>query len=324
MLTIRPFVKSDAEYEALCALDNAVWPEFPVTVEQWVHGDDTRDPQYLYRRVVAELDGRVVGNAYYCEPAWSYRPNKYRLGAQVHPDFRRQGIGGALYDHVMAALTPLGPNLLTAGTRESQQAGVRFLTQRGFRVVQRNPISHLDVTRFDHAKFAEIPAQVEALGVQIKSLDEIATEDLDWQRKLWQLEWELVQDVPLPDQITEIPFEVFVERHIQSPTFNRASNFIALDGGRWVGLSALQLSPADPEKLNTGLTGVVRSHRRKKIATALKVRAIAYARQAGVRLIDTDNEENNPMFYLNLQLGFEPQPAWLEFEKQLAESPGAE
>jgi hypothetical protein len=51
----------------------------------------------------------------------------------------------------------------------------------------------------------------------------------------------------------------------------------------------------------------------------MKVRAIGFARQYGARVIETDNEENNPMFQLNLQLGFEPQPAWLDFEKQFEE-----
>jgi hypothetical protein len=36
-------------------------------------------------------------------------------------------------------------------------------------------------------------------------------------------------------------------------------------------------------------------------------------------LIETYNEENNPMYALNLALGFKPQPAWLEFEKRLKE-----
>ena len=50
-------------------------------------------------------------------------------------------------------------------------------------------------------------------------------------------------------------------------------------------------------------------------ATALKLETIRAAREAGVRLIQTDNEENNPMFDLNLKLGFQPQPGYLFFER---------
>jgi mycothiol synthase len=49
----------------------------------------------------------------------------------------------------------------------------------------------------------------------------------------------------------------------------------------------------------------------------LKVCSARYAQQHGYRYITTDNEENNPMYRLNLQLGFEPLPAWVYYEKQV-------
>ena len=69
--------------------------------------------------------------------------------------------------------------------------------------------------------------------------------------------------------------------------------------------------------LETGLTGVRREYRRRGIATALKVMALQFARENGYTEIVTDNEENNPMFQINLQLGFEPQPASLDYVRHL-------
>ncbi|MEA3408886.1 MAG: hypothetical protein U9Q95_00905, partial [Candidatus Eisenbacteria bacterium] len=71
----------------------------------------------------------------------------------------------------------------------------------------------------------------------------------------------------------------------------------------------------------TGLTGVVRSHRRKGIATALKVHGFSRAKEHGARWIETDNEEKNPMFELNLRLGFKPTPAWTEYRRPFADVP---
>jgi hypothetical protein len=53
----------------------------------------------------------------------------------------------------------------------------------------------------------------------------------------------------------------------------------------------------------------------------MKVRAIAFAEDYGAKIIETSNEEGNPMYDLNLKLGFEPQSAWLEFRLDLNEPP---
>ena len=69
------------------------------------------------------------------------------------------------------------------------------------------------------------------------------------------------------------------------------------------------------KRFGAGLTGVVRAYRRPGIATALKVRTIEYARSVGAETIVTSNEENNPMYTLNLKLGFEPKPAWISYQE---------
>ena len=94
--------------------------------------------------------------------------------------------------------------------------------------------------------------------------------------------------------------------------------FVALDGERYVGMSNLWKSQADPSELYTGLTGVSRSHRRRGIALALKLRAIDYARRNGVRRLKTWNESNNrAMLSINEALGFVKQPAWINYVKQI-------
>jgi GNAT superfamily N-acetyltransferase len=88
--------------------------------------------------------------------------------------------------------------------------------------------------------------------------------------------------------------------------FFPAGYFVALDtaSGALVGTTHISPRPADPRQWEFDLTGVVRSHRRRGIALTLKLRAIALAAQNGAELLVTDNEENNPMYQINLQLGF--------------------
>jgi GNAT superfamily N-acetyltransferase len=317
MITIRPFEPTDADYEAFAALVWAVWPEYRDTVEELRHRDETRDRELFFERFLVESEDSIVASGLCCEPWWSVQPGKYYVAIEVHPDHRRQGIGMALYNHLMRQLAEHEPAKLLSSTREDCADGVRFLTQRGFKQVMRYPISHLDVAGFDPKPFAKKVAQVEASGVNILPLAEIATVWSDWKQRLYELGWEIAQDVPSPDPLTKQPFDVFQTRVLGAPDFDPQAWFIALEGDQWVGMSNLWLPKGDPDKIYTGLTGVVRSHRRRGIATAAKLRGIDYAKQRGAKIIETDNEENNPMYFLNLALGFEPQPAMIDFEKQI-------
>ena len=69
-------------------------------------------------------------------------------------------------------------------------------------------------------------------------------------------------------------------------------------------MSQLWPSKVNPKSAQTGLTGVRRAFRRQGIATKTKQHSIAWAKAQGIEKIYTDNEENNPMYQLNLQLGF--------------------
>jgi len=85
-----------------------------------------------------------------------------------------------------------------------------------------------------------------------------------------------------------------------------------------VGISSLEKDLARPEHLEVGFTGVLPSYRRRNIATALKLKAIAFAAEYGAKTMDTGNEENNPMYQINLRLGFQPRPAWSDYHKKIA------
>lgn len=318
MLTIRPFEYSDADYEALAAMQRPIWPGYPDTVQEWKHWDSRHEAGTLFRRFLAKVDGVVVGAGLCCEPWRSSAPGKYRVSCDVHPDFRRRGIGTALYDQLTDLLAEHGATILVARTKEDRADGLRFLARHGFEQVTRSPISHLDVAGFDAGRFADFSLQVTKGGIEIVSLARLADADPEWKHKLWALTRELYLDVPSRESLPEQTIERFEERWLRAPGFNARAHFVALDGDRWVGTSSLWLPQGEPEKLYTGLTGVVRSHRRQGIATGMKVQAIAFARQIGAKIIQTDNEENNPMYWLNLQLGFKPQPAWLDFWKELA------
>ena len=63
--------------------------------------------------------------------------------------------------------------------------------------------------------------------------------------------------------------------------------------------------------------GIIKEYRRKKLATALKIEALKRLQKRGFTEIRTDNEENNPMYKINVHLGFSAVPFSLEYMKAL-------
>lgn len=321
MFTIHPFEPTDSNYEAIVAIENAVWPDNPGSIESFKHYDQTRNPAYLFQRLVVEADRQVVAYGHYREPSWSYQPGKYDIGVVVYPDFEARGIRAAFYDYALKILAERQPkpNAITSRTREDKPQAIRFLEKHGFKQVMRWPESQLDVTSFDPAKFAQVVERVQQQGLKIYQISELQELDPNWQRNFYELDWACTLDEPSPDPLTQQPIEDFVNQFLNDPDFMPEAWFIALDGNQYVGLTGLFKVPANSERFYSGFTGVLPSHRRRGIATALKVRAIEFARQYGVKFIKTNNEENNPMYNLNLMLGFQPGPAWLAFKKIIGE-----
>lgn len=323
MFAIRRFDKSDRDYEAIVDISNAVWPDELETVDELKYRDEVRDCAYLFQRLVVEEGDRIIASGIYCEPEWSHVPGKYFIYIQVHPDQERRGIGTTLYDHIVGVVAERDPATFASGTREDKPQAIRFLTQRGYRQVMREQTSRLDLASFDPTRFTDVRARVREMGIRIHSAAELASIDPDWKRKVWDLEWELLQDVPSTDPVTRQKFENFV-KWFDAPTFLPDAYLIAIKDGEYIGMTSLWLRPGQKGKLYTELTGVVRSLRRNGIATAIKVQAIARAKERGAKTIETDNEENNPMYALNTELGFRPTPGWLDFRKPAASDIGGQ
>jgi mycothiol synthase len=323
ILWVRAFdFDSEADYARVVAVENAIDPDHADSVENWQHWDRNRSPEHHFRRFVAERDGEVVAFGHYGHQSWSFREDKYFFWVGVHPDHERKGYGSALWDYMLARLSKREPGELASWTRENRPRAVEFLEHRGFEAKLRMPISRINPQTFDPAPFAEKIARTEASGIVVKTLAELQQVDPDWRRNMWELEWECALDVPSVDELTKLEFDDWVKKLPGSPNFLPEGWFIAVDGDEYVGMSCLWRNSVRSDKLGTGLTGVKRSHRRRGVATAMKVRALTFAREYGAVEVDTDNEENNPMLQLNLQLGFRPMPAELEFRKRLKEGNG--
>jgi len=315
-MTIRPFNYSDEDYVALSSTLNAIWPDRPMVPQAMKERDKRRDPNYFFQRLVVESGGEIIAVGGCGESDWTHVPGKFFVNVQVHPDHQRQGIGTTLYDRIMSDLAERSPAIFESHAREDRPEGMDFLERRGYRRTLKDQMSQLLVADFDPAPFAWTSGQLEKVGVEIRTVAELVADGVEWEREMWELEYELLQDVPTDDPVTKQPFERWLDWHTH-PSFIPEAYFIAIKDGRFIGVTSLWQSMAEKDMLHTELTAVVRDLRRKGIATALKVRAIEFARERGARAIKTENEENNPMYDLNVRLGFRPIPAWWTYRKEL-------
>lgn len=321
---IRAFSPTDSEYADIVAIENANYPDALMGVNEFRFYDQTSGDQYMHERLVAERNDRIVGFVTYGQPWWSFQAGKYFFWLAVDPDWQHTAVANELYAAMLKDLQPHKPRLLTCEIREDQGYVIDLLQKRGFAAQQRNPMSALEVLAFEPERYAALQERVRQAGISISDLNEVAAQDPDWAPKVWDLEWQILQDVPSPDPLTQATFEEWRVRTFDSPNFIAGGYLVARDGERYVGMSSLWKSEADQEKLGTGLTGVLPEYRRRGIATALKVAGLNFARAYGAKIVETDNEENNPMFELNKQLGFKEKPAFVMYALELRPVEGAE
>jgi GNAT superfamily N-acetyltransferase len=311
---IRPFTPDD--YSDICAVINAIYPEYPETPEEYRHHDETRDAKMKWARYVAIESGRIRGVGSYSQHSGMYHPQKFHMDIHVAPEAEGRGIGKTLYNFVTEQVAVHNPIAFWGAARSDHARGIRFLTDRGYVETMQEQESRVELADFDPSAFAEEIAKVEAQGIVLRTVTELQATDPDMARKLHELHWKIAQDIPHEDTPTQVPFEEWCKR-FTNPNFIADGNFVALDGDKYIGISVLWKNQSNDE-LGTGTTGVLREYRKRGIATALKVRALTYAKERGTSAVRTWNEmNNNGMLGINFRLGFVRQPAWISFLKEL-------
>jgi GNAT superfamily N-acetyltransferase len=278
----------------------------PVTEAMLLETDAARPDGEIRQQLVAvDATGVIVGFGETGRVPW-HKPGLFWTFVVVAPEVRTRGIGSALFASVLEFSRGHGALTMRACTRETCADGLRFAERVGFRIERQAFESVLEIATFAESRFAGTAESLEASGLRFFTFADLEGTPEE-QHRLYDLNIITGLDVPGYDDVGVRPFEQFRKDVLEAYWFRPEGQIIAADGERWVGLAAL--GEVSPGMMYNMMTGVLREYRGRKIALALKLRAVEVCRKLGARYMRTDNDsQNQPMLAVNRKLGYQPEP----------------
>jgi ribosomal protein S18 acetylase RimI-like enzyme len=298
---------TEADFARVAELISATQPE-PVTeanVQEWERR--VLAEQIRRRMVAVDGTGQIAGYSVVLH-THSMGEGRFYLWVTVDPGWRRCGIGAQLYDNALDLAISHGAVLLESEVREDAAAGVHFARERGFAVNRHLFESVIDLAALDESRFAGLVERVQAGGIRFLSLADV---DMDpgYFRQLYEVNYRAVLDDPASSG-NWVSFKEFEGTLRGASWFDPQGQIMALDAttGAVIGLAAVGYF-ANTNRASNMITGVDRAYRGRKIAQALKLLTIRYAKEKGASHIVTDNDSQNaPMLAINRKLGYVPRP----------------
>jgi mycothiol synthase len=284
--------ETDADLAGWCDVWTAITPREPIAVED-VRRRQQREPERLY---LVALDGDdVVGLGF---AGRSQSPERTALAVRVLPAYRRRGFGSQLLEPLIEHAAGFEARHVSGMVSEDDVPSLSWARKRGFGEYDRQ----VELSR--QLGPDEEPPSPPA-GIELAELDDRYLEEA---YAVWV---EGFPDLPVSPQVPAPSYEEWLEEEVYGPV-----TFVALEGGHVVGAAAL-LDRVDG-LAEHGLTAVLRSHRGRGIATALKQALIHWASANGYTELTTWTQDGNAaMQAVNVKLGYRPRPAVINVWRRL-------
>lgn len=266
-------------------------------------------------RVATDGSGLVCGSSRLNHDPWE-EGGLFDFWIAVKPEQQGQGLGSRLFDDAFTAVSTFNVKKLKAFMRDDQPEWLRFAQNRGFTIQNHLFGSTIDLAEFDERPFAALIDSVEASNIRLTSLADMGDTE-DARRTLHAALTVVSQDTPGSPSSDFPSFEAFSEMLNTARWSRSADQIMAVEGNKCVGFAVVSYNTETNTFLNL-FTGVLPTYRRRKIAQALKLKSIGYAKDCGADFIYTNNDSHNaPMLAINRKLGYKPQPGNYLLHKQL-------
>ena len=297
----------DTDYEGLASLQTAIYPEEPMSAESLRHMvEGFRQTANPYQIVVEDRQSEeMVGIGAIFHLPFDADPRTQWLDILVLPDRQRQGIGTRLYSELLVEGNRRATTTLRCSVRESSASGRGFLARYHFVERRRVWRSSLDVASADLTRLDSLVTSISGRGIEFTTLAKEGIDDLEVLRRIYDLDAAAGKDIPRDGELAQPSFEEFRRFFFEGELVLPNAWFLAKQGSQYIGVSSAAREPAQPHVLQQYFTGTRREARRQKIALALKLMVIDFAKRNGFTRIETSNDSlNAPMWTLNQSLGF--------------------
>jgi GNAT superfamily N-acetyltransferase len=287
---------------------------------------DRNAPRVLF---VARVDGVIVGRAI---AVISTEDESAHLVIEVHDDFRRRGIGGALYERLAAAAGAAGKTVLQSdyfspisdggaqldspsgfGSVAADHDSARFLTRRGYQLelVIRCSRLALPADAEDVAQKRR-DAQI-AAGDDYRVVHWVGSTPDEWLRDVAVIRGRIQAEAPHGDML--VPEDEWTEDRVRETDAAEAaggrtfvvSAAIHVPTGRLIAFNDLSVPPELDRPVEQGITLVLKEHRGHRLGMLLKtdnIQALAEGFPGHPSITTMNAEENRPMLSVNEAVGF--------------------
>ena len=293
MIVVRR-AESEAELEVWTRIRNLVEPDEPTTL------DDLRDNlrRHPEARYWLAADGEDVGC---CFANLSSVPGRVFVLPRVAPAARGRGAGSALLDAALAYARELGGERARTSVDGADAPSLDFAARRGFGEVDRQ-VELVRPLRRGETAVAEAPR-----GIVLEELP------ADRVPELRELVDGGVGDMPVAGGLDEGFADELLEE-LERSLFR----VVAREAGRPVGVAGLLPYGARTDALEHAFTTVLRSHRGRGVAQALKAECVRWGAAHGYgELVTWTQTGNEGMRSVNEQLGYVTRTVSLSMRREL-------
>ena len=320
-MIIRSWSETFEEAERMCIIENLIAHNYISNPKQLIAEWKLTDPEYFHDKLIAEIDGQTVG---WINIGQGKKENThiFFFDLFVNPMEQYQGVGTKLYNKFILKVKSLGCTKIVSEIYEhpNWSSGKSFLNKHKFEHICTYREYLLNLQNINFNEYNSLLDEVLNKGFKFIEPIKEGYNSSEHYKKLESMQWSYFQDMPYSEGIkpTRDNYNLWLKEHEYFEEENYGIELLLLNSNNdYVGCTQLEADRIEIKKCWTNNLGVIKYYRRKKLGTALKIEALKRLKKRGFNEIRTDNEENNPMYKINLNLGFEEVPFSLEYMKEL-------